>query len=192
MFEHLRSLDPRSRQLRFGAALRDEPIEAYVEAIDFERDEVFGVFDADLRLVGLAHLAYFVEPPCGAAGDAPAAARRYAEFGVSVDSRRRGHGIGARLLDHAVLHARNRGSTALVIHALAENAAMLRIARAAGADLRFDGSDATGSLPLPPPDLASHVEAIVQTQLAEFDHLLKVEARRLHAWLAAIATVATD
>jgi GNAT superfamily N-acetyltransferase len=190
MHEHLRNLDLRSRQLRFGAALRDEQIESYIEAIDFDRDEVFGVFGPDLRLVGLAHLAYFVESPCDAAGDLPPAAHRCAEFGVSVDSCRRGRGIGARLLDHAVLHARNRGATALVIHALAENAAMLRIARAAGAELRFDGCDATGSLALPPPDLASHVEAIVQRQLAEFDCLLKVEARRLHAWLAAIATAA--
>jgi len=109
--------------------------------------------------------------------------RPAAEFGVSVAAGARGRGWGARLFEQAALHARNRGVDVLLIHALAENAAMLRIVRSAGATVGYDGPDTTAWLTLPPEDFASHVEALVERQVAEFDYGVKLHARRLDAWL---------
>jgi len=61
----------------------------------------------------------------------------------------RGRGYGARLFDHAVLRARNRGVDTIVIHALTENAAMLKIVRQAGATIERTGGDAEAQLRLP-------------------------------------------
>ena len=173
---HLCALGARDRYLRFGYAAGDEQIARYVEHIDFERDEVFGIFDRRLELVAMAHLAHVDEEGAKAA-----------EFGVSVAPRARGRGWGARLFEHAVLHARNRGVDTLIIHALSENTVMLRIARSAGAKVVFEGPDATARLKLPPEDLSSHVEALVERQAAEFDYRVKVQARRFDAWLAMFA-----
>jgi GNAT superfamily N-acetyltransferase len=169
---HLQQLDERDRYLRFGYVASNEHLQHYVESLDFGRDEVFGIFDRRLRLIALAHLAY--ESP-SAADDGK---RPLAEFGVSVLDSARGRGFGTRLFEHAMLHARNRGIDTLFIHALSENAAMLSLARKAGADLHRDGSESQAVLKLPPETLASHVDELVGHSVAELDYRFKVRTKR--------------
>jgi hypothetical protein len=109
-----------------------------------------------------------------------------AEFGVSVSPRSRGRGWGSRLFERAVLHARNRGIDTLLIHALADNSAMLHIVRQAGAQIELEGPDATARLKLPPEDVASHVEALLEHQVAEFDYGLKLHSYRVEALVDAL------
>lgn len=147
---HLLELPERDRYLRFGYAASDSQITHYVDQLDFDRDEVLGVFNRRLRLLAMAHLAYLTTH------DGRPATK--AEFGVSVAARARGRRYGSRLFDLAVLHARNRGVQTLIVHALSENTAMLRIARNAGAEVVREGGESEASLRLPPETLASHVE----------------------------------
>ncbi len=176
---HLLTLSPADRHLRFGHVASDSQIARYVDQIDFDTDEVFGIFNRRLEVVAMAHLARL-------AGEGDA---RSAEFGVSVAAGARGRGWGRRLFEHAVLHARNRGVDTLLIQALVENAAMLHIARAAGAQIEASGPDAVARLRLPPEDLASHVEELVEHQAAEWDYGVKVHSRRVDAWLRLIGAV---
>lgn len=176
---HLLALPPADRYLRFGHAASDAQITHYVDLLDFERDEVFGIFNRRLDLIAMAHLAYM----------GPEAAARGAEFGVSVLPRARGRGLGGRLFDRAVLHARNRKVDTLIIHALSENAAMLRIVRAAGATIERDGPESQAVLKLPAETLGSHVEALLARQAAEFDYTWKQNARRVDGLLEMIADV---
>ena len=170
---HLLALDTSDRYLRFGYAAADDQIRRYVERIAFERDEIFGVFNRRLELIALAHLAY--EPSVDAEPARPSAA----EFGVSVAVRGRGRGYGARLFDHAVLRARNRGVDTIVIHALTENVAMLKIVRSAGATIERTGVDAEAHLRLPPENFASHLAGRVEEQLGEMDYQFKQGARQM-------------
>ena len=55
---HLVALDERSRYLRFGYAASEAQIARYVDTLDFEHDEVFGIFNRRLDLIAMAHLAY--------------------------------------------------------------------------------------------------------------------------------------
>jgi len=66
------------------------------------------------------------------------AVQHLGEFGVSVSPSRRGHGYGQQLFERAVVHARNHGVSQLIVYALSENTAMLRIARKAGAFEKVD------------------------------------------------------
>ena len=168
---HLLALDTSDRYLRFGYAAADDQIRRYVERIAFERDEIFGVFNRRLELIALAHLAY--EPSVDTEPARPSAA----EFGVSVAVRGRGRGYGARLFDHAVLRARNRGVDTIVIHALSENIAMLKIVRNAGASIERTGVDAEAHLRLPPENFASRLAGRVEEQLGEMDYQFKQGAR---------------
>ena len=173
---HLLSLPEHDRFLRFGYAASDAQIGHYVDGIDFEHDEVFGIFNRRLKLIAAAHLAAL-----------PGAEK--AEFGVSVLAGSRGRGYGSRLFDHAVLHARNRGITMLVIHALSENKAMLRIVRAAGASVESDRGESQAHLSLPPDDLRSHLEELVEDSAAEIDFRLKREAQRVGQVLGVFAQI---
>ena len=170
---HLLALSESDRYLRFGYAASDTQVQRYVDSIDFGRDEVVGIFDEALALVAVAHLARIE----GAAGTAP-----MAEFGVSVLPRARGRGWGSRLFERAVLHARNWGAQTMIIHALSENTAMLRIARKAGATIERDGGEAQALLRLPPEDASSRMDALVAQQAGEFDYQLKLQALRLRQW----------
>lgn len=176
---HLLALPPTDRYLRFGHPASDAQIAHYVDLIDFDRDEVFGVFNRRLELVAMAHLADLGE----------AGASHAAEFGVSVLPRLRGRSLGGRLFDRAVLHARNRHIDTLIVHALSENAAMLRIARAAGAHIERVGPESEAVLKLPPETVGSHVEALIERQAAELDYQWKRSARQVERLLEMIADV---
>lgn len=179
---HLLALDEQDRYLRFGYAATDAQIAHYADSIDFERDEVFGIFNRRLDLIAMAHLAYAPTPQFKGK---PA----LAEFGGSVLRAARGRGLGARLFDHAVLHARNRRIETLFIHALSENTAMLKIARNAGATVEREGSESEAWLALPPDDLVSQVGAIVEDQAAEWDYHLKVNVKRVQDFIDAVSEV---
>lgn len=170
---HLLELNETDRYLRFGYPATDAQMNKYVDLLDFDRDEIFGIFNRRLELIAMAHLAY-------AASDATKDKPAMAEFGVSVLSKARGRGYGARLFDHATLHARNRNVETLFIHALSENMAMLRIARQAGALVERDGSESEAWLKLPPDTIATQLEAAVEEQAAELDYQFKVQAHRVH------------
>ncbi|QHE84071.1 GNAT family N-acetyltransferase [Hydrogenophaga sp. BPS33] len=165
---HLLALDPHDRYLRFGYAANDEQIRRYVDQLNFERDEVFGIFNRRLELIAMAHLAFSVDPQYNSC----------AEFGVSVARHVRGRGYGGRLFERAVMHARNEGVTMLFIHALSENTAMLRIARRAGAAIERDGSESEAHLRLPPADFDSRVTELLNQQVANTDYHLKSQARQ--------------
>jgi GNAT superfamily N-acetyltransferase len=169
---HLLALSPQDRQLRFGHLVSDEGIRHYAEQLDYERDQVMGVFNRGLKLVALVHLAF------GAAGRVPGGA---AEFGISVLPRQRGQGLGALMFEHAVTCARNRGIGTLLIHLARDNAPMLAIVRRAGAEVSFDGSDVLAQLPLPTDTLGSHIQELLEHQAAELDYRLKLQVLRLRA-----------
>lgn len=179
---HLLALAPADRYLRFGYAASDTQIERYVASLDFVRDDIAGVFNWKLELIAMTHVAY---PALG--GEAS----NLAEFGVSVAAHARGRGYGARLFDHAVLRARIRGVDTMIIHALTENTAMLRIARKAGATVERDGSDSEARLKLPPENFSDRLEALMADQAAEFDYGVKSQAQfmqMLGSWMGADLT----
>jgi GNAT superfamily N-acetyltransferase len=176
---HLQALPAQDRYLRFGYAATDEQIDRYVQGLNFERDEIFGIFNRRLELVAMAHLAYSVDPQWATC----------AEFGVSVSPHQRGKGLGAKLFGHAVMHSRNQGVSLLFIHALSENVAMLKIARHAGATVQRDGSESEAYLSLPQATLDSQLNGLVQDQMAELDYQLKMQAHQFRQWLATVQEI---
>lgn len=176
---HLLALDEHDRYLRFGYAASDEHVRRYVDQLDFDRDDIFGIYNRKLELIAMAHLA-FMQDEGGPSG---------AEFGVSVAKKARGRGFGARLFERAVMHARNEGVELMFIHALSENVAMIKIARNAGATLERAGSETDAYLRLPPATLDSRMSEMVEEQLAQTDYRLKVQARNWLEFLAGLQEV---
>lgn len=176
---HLLALEPHDRYLRFGYAANDEQIRRYVAQLNFDRDELFGIFNRRLELIAMAHVAFSVDPKYTSC----------AEFGVSVAKSARGRGYGGRLFERAVMHARNEGVQMLFIHALSENTAMLKIARRAGAVIERDGSESEAHLRLPPADFDSRVTEIVNEQVAITDYHLKSQARQFWGFLSVLQDI---
>ena len=165
---HLKSLGTQDRYLRFGYPATDEQIDGYVAQLNFARDDIYGVFNRRLQIVSMAHLAFSVDPHWATC----------AEFGVSVDLKMRGRGLGARMFDRAMTHARNEGVSLMFIHALSENTPMLKIARKAGARVERDGSESDAYLSLQPANLDSQMHEFLEEGLADLDFQIKTRARQ--------------
>jgi GNAT superfamily N-acetyltransferase len=155
---HFVALQAEDRRLRFGAALSDFAVRAYVERIDFDADAAFGVFDDRLHLAGAAHLGR---------------SSGHAELGISVLAGHRRRGIGGALLARASMHARNWGVRALFMHCLSENAAMMHLARKQGMVVAAAAGEADAWLGLPPADASSLFGAVFEQRAALFDYALK-------------------
>ncbi len=176
---HLLALSSHDRYLRFGYAANDEQITRYIDGLNFERDEIYGIFNRNLHIVAMAHLALMEAP------GRPSSA----EFGVSVLAYARGRGYGARLFERAVMHARNEKVSEIYIHALSENAPMIWIARKSGATLERDGSETEAYLSLPKRDLDSRVTELVVDQYAKVNYSIKEDAKRFWDFLSKVQEI---
>jgi len=177
--EHLLSLGPHDRYLRFGYSAQDEQIQRYVDSLNFERDEIFGIYNRKLALLAMAHLAYAPDKSYDSC----------AEFGVSVLASARGRGYGARLFDRAAMHASNDGISLMFIHALSENEAMLKIARKAGARVEREGTESDAYLQLPPSTLDTRMTEMVEETVALTDYRIKVQAKQFWSFLAEVQAI---
>jgi RimJ/RimL family protein N-acetyltransferase len=173
--DHLIALGGDDRYLRFGSPISDDGIFRYVAGIDFARDAVFAVYDPDMTIAAAGH---FAPMPLGTT-PAELALGRCAEFGLSVAERARRRGLGTALFLRAAGHARNLRVQSLFMHCLAENRAMIRIARRAGMEIRQRHGEADAYLALPPGTVASAIEEGVQRQIARLDVAIKRD-RLLH------------
>ncbi|MBX9810451.1 MAG: GNAT family N-acetyltransferase [Burkholderiales bacterium] len=163
---HLTRLSAQDRRLRFGTYVSDAAVERYVRSIDFTRDRVFGIFEPDLTLSGVAHLA--LESDSGTA-----------ELGLSVDSAHRGRGFGYALLNRGKLHAQNFGYKKLYMHCLAENQIMLHLARKAGMRVVTEYGEADAHVALSEATYGDFAREFFGDQIALIDYLLKRQVRWL-------------
>jgi len=174
ILNHLLQLNEEDRRLRFGTQTPDEVIQHYVEGLDFNKDVIFGVFDLDLRLIGMAHLAYLPKLQ----GQA-----RAAEFGVSVLPDGRAQGVGTALLQRSAVHSRNTRIETLYVHCLSNNKAMMHLAQKAGMRVEYAYGDADAYLTLPPASTATIVEEAANEHWADMDYALKEGLKRSNqAW----------
>lgn len=174
ILNHLLQLNDEDRRLRFGTQTPDEVIAHYVEHLDFNKDTVFGIFNDDLKLIGMAHLAYLPESKNQA---------RAAEFGVSVLPEGRAQGLGTALLQRSAVHSRNTQIETLYVHCLASNKAMMHLAQKAGMRVEHAYGDADAYLKLSPASPATIVEEAANEQWADLDYAMKSNLKKSNqAW----------
>ena len=118
--DHLLSLDPRSRHLRFGGGMSDDFLARYAENCFGKGDLIYGAF-LDGELVGAAELrsnqAIWSE-------QAPFGRHIHAEAAFSVDDGYRRRGIGEKLFKRILRAATNHGVETIEIVCLPENVGM--------------------------------------------------------------------
>jgi GNAT superfamily N-acetyltransferase len=160
---HFVALPADDRRLRFGSTLATGTIVDYVEGIDFARDALLGLYDPNGRLIGVAHVAL---------GDDDA------ELGISILPEHRRRGAGSALFSRAVAHARDCNVSKVYMHCLAENVAMMRIARRSGMKIVTALGDADAYLALSRPRASETAQECAPDPIALYDSALKANAQR--------------
>lgn len=181
MLMHFLALDMSDRLLRFGTMLPDELVTRYVQMLDFSRDTIFGVFDDDLALLGVGHLAFMPRESSPVLTNATLKAH-IAEFGVSVSASARGMGIGSKLFERAAIHCRNEDVDTLYMHCLSSNQTMIHIAAKAGMEIHREYGEADAYLKLTPASPATMLAEAVEEQFASFDYGIKANAKAAAKW----------
>jgi GNAT superfamily N-acetyltransferase len=131
---HLLRLDADSRHNRFGGAVSDDYIRAYVER-SFPHGVIHGIFIEGV-LRGAAELQPLARPGSG-------------EAAISIEKPWQSHGIGSVLLARTLLSARNRSIKFLRMACLADNRRMQELARKFSAELSFDFGSVVGEVETP-------------------------------------------
>lgn len=132
---HLKRLTTDDRRSRFQYPATDAQLEDHVETFLAGGGHLIGWFcDGELRAA--AEVAIFEDHVT-------------AEAAFEVEGPWRGRGVGAELVNRALLWARNRGVKRLFIHTTRQNTAMLRAAKQSGAVFEFDLTDAEGIITAP-------------------------------------------
>jgi GNAT superfamily N-acetyltransferase len=134
---HLLRLDAESRRNRFGGAVSDDFIREYCEPGALRGAIIYG-FLVDGVLRGAVELR-LLEP----AGEA--------EVALSIERTWQSQGVGAALLEHLLLAARNRRINRLHMLCLAENRRMRQLARKFDAELSIQSGSVVGEMKAPHP-----------------------------------------
>jgi hypothetical protein len=87
------------------------------------------------------------------------------------------------------MHSSNEGVRMMFIHALSENAPMLKIARNAGAHVERDGSESEAYLMLPDASLDSRMTEMLEERYAQTDYNLKVQAKQFWSVLGELQEI---
>jgi GNAT superfamily N-acetyltransferase len=128
------ALSADDRRKRFCSALTDVPIANYIDGLDFKRHTILGAFNESGELVGLAELAL---------------GERESELAFSVRPDQRGKGLGTKLMERILQHARMRGIRKVLVMFLSDNDPMRKLAKRTGMLLEADGAETYASLELP-------------------------------------------
>ena len=167
--DHLLRLDAASRRNRFGFAIADELIEAYVASPTWSGAIMHG-FIVDGVLRGVAELKRF-----------GAAFPTEAEAAFSVETPWQSHGVGSALLARTLLAARNRGIRQVHMACLPGNARMQQLVRKFAGQLSFDLGNVVGEVAAPLPTPPSLLREIVADGHGLATAMLDAQARWLKA-----------
>ncbi|HUP98566.1 MAG TPA: GNAT family N-acetyltransferase [Usitatibacter sp.] len=172
---HFLSLGREDRRLRFGAPIADEALREYVARLHFDRDGLFAVQDEALAIVAVVHVA---------------TTGKSAELGLSVLPHARAQGLGNALYRRAVTFLRNRGGEEIFVHCLAENGAMMHLARKNGMRIVHSAGESDARLALEPATADSFINEWLDDQQGRSVQVQRVNARLVDTMLTPFATKA--
>jgi GNAT superfamily N-acetyltransferase len=161
--KHLLALDPQSRYLRFGYPIRDEMIDQLCDKFEAnpQQHKIFVIENEDLEVVGAGHISLAGEET---------------ELAFSVLKQHQGQGMGNSLMKRCVEWCQNRNISNGCMVCLTTNAAIRKLAKKHGI-LITEGSETLADIQIPSPDATSIISEVVDSNLAKFDHLGKLQRR---------------
>jgi GNAT superfamily N-acetyltransferase len=160
---HLLALDPESRYTRFGYPATDELINRLCDKIEanYQHHKIFAIEDEDLNIVAVGHIAL-------EGGET--------ELAFSVLKEHRQKGMGSALMARCIRWCQNRNIKGGSMVCLSTNTAIKQLAKKHGVIVN-DGPESFANISIPEATPGSVVDEVVTSNLANFDHLGKLQRK---------------
>jgi GNAT superfamily N-acetyltransferase len=157
LIEHMLKLQGEDRRLRFGAAVNDDFIKAYIES-SFKKDSQWFGIEVDSQIVAACHASIY---------------DGQAELGCSVNEEYRGNKLAQLMFDRAVTWLRTKGISTVFMHCLTENAAMRHIATKNAMTVVSDSGETDAVVTIDPPTLLTPMADAYADRMALYDMVWK-------------------
>ena len=159
--KHLLALDEASRYNRFAFNIGDEMINKLCDGFEGNpRDhKLFVIEDDDMDVVGVGHIARQDSS---------------VELAFSVLKSYQGKGLGSSLMKRCIEWCQNRNIQHGKMTCLATNTAIRKLASKHGV-LVNDHGEVLADIEIPSPNAVSVMNEVVDSNLAKFDHLGKLQ-----------------
>ncbi len=161
---HLLSLDDESRYMRFGFHIKNDTVRELCNkwADNADNHIVFAIENDDLELVGVAHISLEDNP---------------AELAFSVLKECQGQGMGDALMKRAIKYCQNHGIKHGCMVCLGSNDKIKNLARKNDILVKTQEGDSFGEIEIPAPSALSLWTEMMDTQIANMDHLGKAQKK---------------
>ncbi len=121
VLDHFLNLDKESVYTRFCAPLKDDNITQYVNKLNFEEQGIFGIFNEDLKLIGIGEC--FLTENKG---------KKKAELAFSVMKEHQGKGLGNMLVQKLISFASIEQAQEIEMYHLSANSKVTKLAKKVG------------------------------------------------------------
>lgn len=159
--KHLLSLDGESRYTRFGFMISDEVINQLCDRFEANPREhkIFVIEDENLNVIAAGHISL---------------EGNETELAFSVLTPYRKQGMGSSLMGRCIEWCQNRNIKGGCMVCLSTNTAIKKLASKHGV-LINDGGETFANIAIPEPTASSVMHEVVDSNLARFDHLGKLQ-----------------
>lgn len=137
LLEHLSRLDTQSVYDRFCIAANKEFLERYTNQINFKISGIYGVFDQELKLIGLGECVVYKDNA------------NEAEVAFSIEREHQGKGLGNRLMKKLIQFAKANDIDKLNMYCLRTNSKSLHLARKYGLNLAHERDEVSTTINMP-------------------------------------------
>lgn len=160
--KHLLALDAESRYTRFGYPITDELINQLCDKFEAnpEYHKIFAIENDALDVIAAGHISLDGET----------------ELAFSVLKEYRKQGMGSALMSRCIEWCQNRNIKGGCMVCLSTNTAIKKLASKHGV-LINDGPETFANITIPDPTPSSVMHEVVDSNLARFDHLNKVQRK---------------
>lgn len=160
---HLLKLDPESKFMRFGYHITDDAIIQLCAGFQSKstQHKLFVIENDDLEVVAVGHISL--------EGDET-------ELAFSVLKEHQNKGMGSALMKRCIEWCQNRGIKAGCMVCLTHNTAIKHLATQHGI-LITEGGETLADIKIPEASAASVMHEVMDSNLAQFDHLGKIQRR---------------
>jgi len=160
---HLLALDEESRYRRFGYHINDDMINQLCDKFEANPKDhkLFVIEDDNLDVVAAGHISLEGEE---------------LELAFSVLKPYQGQGMGSSLMKRCIEWCQNRGIKGGCMVCLSTNTAIKKLAQKHGILIQ-DGGETLADIKIPEANSISIMNEVVDSNLARFDHLGKLQRR---------------